>query len=75
MFNKSTINASEVAMMLEDLTIATSPQGVSQFPRDLQSTNNVVSMTLRFLMDNLLADFETPISFNSVSVKSTNYSQ
>ena len=57
-------------MMLEDLTVATSPQGVSQFPRDLQSTNKIVSMNLRFLMDNLLADFETPIPFNIVSVKS-----
>ena len=73
MFNQSTVSATEVEMVLEDLIVATSPQrqtagtAASLFPQDLQATNNVMNMSLRVLIDDLESTTGSRIPFNTVS--------
>ena len=72
MFNREVVNPLEVEAVLEDLEEATAvegPNAVSHFPRDLETANNVLSMSLDFLMDNLASDPNNPIPLSVVSHK------
>lgn len=65
------MNEFEVEAVLEDLQEATtveSPEAVSLFPQDLGSVNNVLNMSLDFLMDDLVTNPDDPIPLNVVSV-------
>ena len=44
-----------------------SPETVSLFPQDLETTNNIVSMALDFLMEDLSVNPDTPIPLSIVS--------
>lgn len=63
------MNAFEVEAVLEDLQDATaveSVETVSQFPQDLATANNILNMSLDFLMDDLASNPENPIPFSVV---------
>ena len=40
----------------------------SQFPRDLQTVNDILDMSVNFLIDDLTSDPNTPVLFSVVSV-------
>ena len=70
MFSQETVNVLDVEAILEDLQEATtveSPEAVSQFPQDLGTANNVLNMSLDFLMNDLASNPDNPIPLNVVS--------
>ena len=58
-------------MVLENLVMATEvgdgPETVSLFPQDLGTTNNVLNMTLDYLMQDLSSNPDNPIPLSTVS--------
>lgn len=68
-FNASEVNPVAVESILNDLIVATTPSianPVSQFPSDLDTTNEVVSLTVDFLMRDLQSG--DPIKLSTVSL-------
>ena len=56
--------------VLEELVNATtvmSNDSSSQFPRSLQTTNDVLNMTVDFLMENLITNSNDPVPLSVVS--------
>ena len=70
LFRPETVNAVEVDAILESLQMATaveSPDDPSQFPQDLGTTNNVLDMSLDFLMSDLASNPSDPLGLSVVS--------
>ena len=64
------VDGLEVEAILEDLQEATtveSPDAVSQFPQDLSTANNILNMSVDFLMSDLATNPDNPIPLNVVS--------
>ena len=60
----------DIEEVLEDLVVATeveSPEAVSLFPQDLQTTNNILNMTLEYLIEDLSSNPDNPILLSTVS--------
>ena len=51
---------------LQEATAVESPQTVSQFPRDLEVTNNILNMSLDFFMSDLESNPENPLPLSTV---------
>ena len=68
MFNATNVDPVAVESVLTELVMATMPSinNISEFPRDLDTTNNVVSLAVEFLMQDLLSD--DPIDLSTVSL-------
>lgn len=67
-FNASEVDPLAVDSILQDLVVATTPSAsnpVSQFPRDLATTNDVVDLTVNYLRRNL--ESGTPTDLSTVS--------
>ena len=70
MFNRESVDGFEVEAILEELeeiTEVESPETASQFPQDLGTANNILNMSLDFLMNDLVSSSNNPIPFNQVS--------
>ena len=65
MFGQEQVSVEEVDNLVEELTNATAPMGVSQFPQDLEATSSIIGRTVAFLMDTL--NSPTPSQFKTVS--------
>lgn len=52
-FGQDQIQAEDVDTLVEELANATTPRGVTQFPRDLQVTRSVIDRTVEYLQDDL----------------------
>lgn len=64
-FNASVVNPEAVEAILVDLVMATTPSAtnpVSQFPRDLDTTNEVMDMTVNYLRMGLESGDPTDLS-------------
>ena len=64
------MNAVGVDAILESLQMATaveSPDDPSQFPRDLGTANNILDMSLDFLMGDLASNPNDPLGLSVVS--------
>lgn len=69
LFSGATVDSDEVTGLLEDLTVATaveSEEAPSLFPSDLQMTNNILNMTVEYLLEDLAANPSNPIPFSAV---------
>lgn len=70
-FAASEVDQTAVQSILTDLVTATTPsvdESVSLFPRDLDTTNNVVHMTVGYLMQNLQSDNTIDLSIVSLQI-------
>ena len=70
MFSTEEVDPMAPDNVLEGLLIATtmvSNESSSQFPRDLQTTNDVLNMTVNFLMTDLITNSDDPVPLNLVS--------
>lgn len=70
MFNTSEVDPEAVEAVLSDLVVATTPSAgnpVSQFPRDLDTTNEVVGLTVDYLMRGLQSGDPTDLSTVSIN--------
>lgn len=64
-FNASVVDPDAVEAILEELVMATTPSAtnpVSQFPSDLNTTNDVVDMTINYLRTGLESGDPTDLS-------------
>lgn len=50
--------------LVEELAVATQPQGVPQFPQDLEATTDVVDKTVAYLQEDLMSS--TPSQLKTV---------
>jgi molecular chaperone GrpE (heat shock protein) len=71
-FGGETVDVEKVIAVLDDLQMATTVENVnesvSELPQSLEVTNNVLNMTLDFLMDDLVVNSENPVPLNLVSL-------
>lgn len=70
-FNATEVDPNAVEAILEDLVMATTPSAtnpISQFPRDLDTTNNVVDMAVNYLRTGLESGEPTDLSTVSVEL-------
>ena len=64
------IDTLEVDSVLQELVTATTVEtnvSASQFPRDLQITNNILNMTLDYLINDLTDNPNDPVPLSVVS--------
>lgn len=70
MFSREVVNPLDIEIVLEELVQATSVESnetASQFPRDLQTTNDVLNMTVNYLLNDLTSNPDNPIPLSTVS--------
>lgn len=70
MLSGDAVDPIEVDVVLDELVEATAVESntsASQFPRDLQITNDVLNMTVNYLIDNLASNPNNPIPLSVVS--------
>ena len=65
-FNQEQIQSEDVDNLVDGLANATAPQGVSQFPRDLEATTSIIDRTVLYLQDDLSS--LTPSQLRTVRV-------
>ncbi len=69
-FSREQVSENQLDAVLENLQMATaveSPEDISEFPADLETTNEILNMSLNFLMQNLASDPNNPLSLSVVS--------
>ena len=69
-FSQEVVSSQELEMVLEGLVVATeveSPEAVSLFPQDLGTTNNILNMTVDYLMQDLSSNPDNPLPLSTVS--------
>ena len=52
-FGQDNIQGEAVDILIEGLANATTPQGISQFPTDLEATTSIIDRTVLYLQDDL----------------------
>ena len=70
MLSNDVVNPTELDDVLDELVEATAVESntsASQFPRDLEITNNVLNMTVNRLIDDLSSNPNNPIPLSVVS--------
>ena len=69
-FSQEVVSSLDLERVLEGLVNATEvegPETVSLFPQDLETTNNILDMTLDHLLEDLSSNPDNPFPLSTVS--------